>query len=153
MNFVADLLLGDDAAKKKKMKILGIVADERALGTMSCGVEEAFDEQQSELLCCSVCIVSHCTQHLKLCGLVHQSPIWSFVWIYYIQREYRSQTSSLLGFFCFGRKKGRKNLRVGITERLDWWQWWICFGGTRDGILCTQPMELSGGLVWDWDVE
>jgi hypothetical protein len=37
--------LGDDAAKKKKMKILGIVADERALGTMSCGVEEAFDEQ------------------------------------------------------------------------------------------------------------
>jgi hypothetical protein len=46
VNFVANLLLGDDAAKKKKMKILGIVGDERALGTMSCGVEEAFDEQQ-----------------------------------------------------------------------------------------------------------
>jgi hypothetical protein len=45
-NFVANLLLGDDAAKKKKMKILGIVGDERALGTMSCGVEEALDEQQ-----------------------------------------------------------------------------------------------------------
>jgi hypothetical protein len=67
--------LGDDAAKKKKMKILGIVADERALGTMSCGVEEAFDEQQSELLFFSACIMSHCTQLFKLRDLVHQSPI------------------------------------------------------------------------------
>jgi hypothetical protein len=32
--------------KKKKMKILGIFGDERALGTVSWGVEEAFDEQQ-----------------------------------------------------------------------------------------------------------
>ncbi len=52
------------------MKILGIVADERALGTMSCGVEEAFDEQQSELLCL-----------LALCPTVHNflSFVISFI--------------------------------------------------------------------------
>jgi hypothetical protein len=102
--------------------------------------------KQSELLCFSACIMSHCTQLFKLRDLVHQSPIWSFVWIYYIQREYRSQTSSLLGFFVLEERKEERTWEWGLQKGL--------IDDSGESVSEVQEMESCAPNLWsflgDW---